>query len=280
MRARVSIRVIAAAARRAKASRSPPLALITRSRSIANLRGGAASSRAHKVWRSSSGPGSGFADNQACSRCATLALGVTRYVVLLRGINVGGKNIVPMARLRDLLIDLGYTDVATYIASGNVILSSDRGRVRPYGQIEAALPRPSVSTASSSRCSSSPAPSSRPSSTGGRRASASSPTLPQRCDLPDGDRRGTAMGAFDPRPGVDTVWPGEGVIYSQRLSAERTQSRLSKVMGSPLYTSMTIRNWATTIEVARAACSATRGGDLSRLARDPAGVRSSWFPRW
>ena len=59
----------------------------------------------------------------------------------------------------------------------------------------------------------------------------------------------TAMRAFDPRPGVDTVWPGEGVIYSQRLSAERTRSRLSKVMGSPLYGSMTIRNWATTMKL-------------------------------
>jgi uncharacterized protein (DUF1697 family) len=42
---------------------------------------------------------------------------VIRYVVLLRGINVGGKNIVPMARLRDMLGELGYADVATYIAS-------------------------------------------------------------------------------------------------------------------------------------------------------------------
>jgi uncharacterized protein (DUF1697 family) len=58
------------------------------------------------------------------------------------------------------------------------------------------------------------------------------------------------MTAFDPRPGVDTVWPGVGVVYSQRLSAERTRSRLNKVMGSPLYKSMTIRNWATTTKLA------------------------------
>ena len=57
----------------------------------------------------------------------------------------------------------------------------------------------------------------------------------------------TAMRAFDPRPGVDRVWPGDGVIYSQRLSAERTRSRLNKVMSSPSYKSMTIRNWATTM---------------------------------
>ena len=47
---------------------------------------------------------------------------MSRYVALLRGINVGGKNSVPMARLRAVLEELGFTDVATYIASGNVNL--------------------------------------------------------------------------------------------------------------------------------------------------------------
>ena len=66
---------------------------------------------------------------------------MARYVVLLRGINVGGKNIVPMARLRDLLVELGYADVSTYIASGNVILSSDRKPAAIKREIEAALPK-------------------------------------------------------------------------------------------------------------------------------------------
>jgi uncharacterized protein (DUF1697 family) len=54
------------------------------------------------------------------------------------------------------------------------------------------------------------------------------------------------MDAFDPRPGVDQVWPGKGVIYSQRLSAERTRSRLNKALSTPAYKSMTIRSWTTT----------------------------------
>jgi uncharacterized protein (DUF1697 family) len=58
-----------------------------------------------------------------------------------------------------------------------------------------------------------------------------------------------AMSVFDPREGVDTVWPGNGVIYSQRLSALRTKSRLSKIMASPLYKSMTVRSWSTTIKL-------------------------------
>jgi uncharacterized protein (DUF1697 family) len=54
------------------------------------------------------------------------------------------------------------------------------------------------------------------------------------------------MPAFSPKEGVDVVWPGDGLIYSQRLSAQRTKSRLNRVMSSPLYKSMTIRSWQTT----------------------------------
>jgi uncharacterized protein (DUF1697 family) len=43
------------------------------------------------------------------------------------------------------------------------------------------------------------------------------------------------------------VWPGDGLIYSQRLSAQRTRSRLNRMMSSPLYKSMTIRSWQTTL---------------------------------
>jgi uncharacterized protein (DUF1697 family) len=43
-------------------------------------------------------------------------------VALLRGVNVGGKTTLPMARLRELAEGLGYEDVATYIQSGNLVL--------------------------------------------------------------------------------------------------------------------------------------------------------------
>lgn len=47
------------------------------------------------------------------------------HVALLRGINVGGTGKVPMAELRTQLTGAGFGDVATYIQSGNVVLSSD-----------------------------------------------------------------------------------------------------------------------------------------------------------
>lgn len=49
---------------------------------------------------------------------------MTRYVALLRGINVGGHNKVPMPALRTLCESIGCTEVSTYIQSGNVVLSS------------------------------------------------------------------------------------------------------------------------------------------------------------
>jgi uncharacterized protein (DUF1697 family) len=58
-----------------------------------------------------------------------------------------------------------------------------------------------------------------------------------------------ALPAFNPREEVDQVWPGDRVIYSQRLSSERTKSRLGKIVGTPAYQSMTIRNWNTTTKL-------------------------------
>jgi uncharacterized protein (DUF1697 family) len=62
------------------------------------------------------------------------------WIVLLRGINVGGNNIIKMADLRKLLEGLGYQNVKTYIQSGNVVLQSDAASaVDVSSQIEAAI---------------------------------------------------------------------------------------------------------------------------------------------
>ena len=51
------------------------------------------------------------------------------YIVLLKGINVGGHKKVPMAELRDLLTQLGFENVLTYIQSGNIILNASQGKL-------------------------------------------------------------------------------------------------------------------------------------------------------
>jgi uncharacterized protein (DUF1697 family) len=49
---------------------------------------------------------------------------MARHVLLLRGINLGPSRRIPMAELRTLLADAGYEDVATYVQSGNIVLTS------------------------------------------------------------------------------------------------------------------------------------------------------------
>ena len=50
---------------------------------------------------------------------------MTRYVSLLRGINLGSTNQVSMPELKQVYVDLGFGDVETYIRSGNVVFGSD-----------------------------------------------------------------------------------------------------------------------------------------------------------
>jgi uncharacterized protein (DUF1697 family) len=48
---------------------------------------------------------------------------VARLIVLLRGVNLGSTNRLPMPKLRSALVEAGFADVATYVQSGNVVLS-------------------------------------------------------------------------------------------------------------------------------------------------------------
>ena len=61
------------------------------------------------------------------------------HVLLLRGINVSGRNRVPMADLRALVTALGFDDVATYVQSGNVIFASADGPAVVSARAESAL---------------------------------------------------------------------------------------------------------------------------------------------
>jgi uncharacterized protein (DUF1697 family) len=172
------------------------------------------------------------------------------YVILMRGINVGGKNRVPMADLRTCLDELGFANVSTYIASGNVILESDNHPNQVRAQIEGALTQSFkldselIKVLVLSRKQLQAVIDNRPRGFGDQPGKYHSDAI----FLIDIDVS-QAMPIFNPREGVDKVWPGDGVIYSQRLSAERTKSRLNQIVASPLYKSMTIRSWSTTLKL-------------------------------
>lgn len=169
------------------------------------------------------------------------------YLVLFRGINVGGKNKILMAELKTCLEQQGFENVATYIASGNVILTSSKSAHETQVIIEKALP--SAFTLDSklvkvlvltydqlqSMVDSKP------------KGFAEQPDV-YRSDaiFLMGITADDALSVFNPRDGVDTIWPGDGIIYSQILKSMAAKSRLTKIIGTPAYQSMTIRNWNTT----------------------------------
>ena len=172
------------------------------------------------------------------------------HVVLIRGINVGGKNKVPMADLKECLEQLGFSNVSTYIASGNVILESDKGTDEISARIEEALPesfelddeliRVLVLTRDHLQA----VIDDKPEGFGEQPEKYHSDAI-----FLIGIDLAQVMPLFKPREGVDKVWPGDGVIYSQRLSSQRTKSRLNRIMATPEYKFMTIRNWRTTTKL-------------------------------
>lgn len=66
---------------------------------------------------------------------------MTRYALLLRGVNVGTKNSLPMADLRDLLSKLGCSGTRTYVQSGNAVFETEREAEALTVDVEEALAR-------------------------------------------------------------------------------------------------------------------------------------------
>ena len=155
-----------------------------------------------------------------------------------------------MSDLKKCLEDLNFSNISTYIASGNVILKSDKGAEEVKAQIEGALPErfeldnELIKVLVLTRNQFQAVIDNKPEGFGEQPETYHSDAI-----FLMGIDSAQAMPVFDLREGVDKVWPGEGVIYSQRLSAQRTKSRLSKIMGTPVYQSMTIRNWNTTTKL-------------------------------
>ncbi len=72
----------------------------------------------------------------------TYSQGMTeRHVSLLRGINVGGHNLISMARLRALYVTLGCEEVETYLQSGNVVFHRDKDAAGIGRRVERAIKR-------------------------------------------------------------------------------------------------------------------------------------------
>lgn len=171
-----------------------------------------------------------------------------QYVALLRGINVGGNRKVPMADLRAVLTGLGYGDVRTYIQSGNAVFTTAERRSGLEEAIEAALEAyfgfPILVVVRSERQLRAVIDRA-PSGFGSDPATYYSDAIFLKAPLTPDD----VLAVAQLREGVDEIWPGTGVVYFQRLGAQRTKSKLNKIVSTPEYKLMTIRNWTTTTKL-------------------------------
>lgn len=170
-----------------------------------------------------------------------------KYALLLRGINVGGKNKIAMSDLKICLEKLGFTEVSTLLNSGNAIFTGYEVDTKILShKIEEAIiadpcfESPLVRVVLLAKNQLAAVIASAPKGFG------NSPELYQSdvAFLIKGNSK-EAIKQFECHPEVDVVWPGEGVIFYRRLRSKRTKSHLGKIIAKPLYKLLTIRTWET-----------------------------------
>lgn len=172
-----------------------------------------------------------------------------RYLALLRGINVGGKNIVKMDELKACFEKAGYADVATYIQSGNVLFTvSGKKQKNLESEIEHVLSKrfdykSRVVVVSHSQLERVVEHS--PKGFGGNPDEYRYDVIFLKSPLTAGE----AMKSVRTRDGVDRAYAGKGVLYFSRLKKRASRSYLSKITQLPIYQQMTVRNWNTTTKL-------------------------------
>jgi uncharacterized protein (DUF1697 family) len=172
-----------------------------------------------------------------------------RYLALLRGINVGGKNLFLMTDLRNRLEGAGLEHVATYIQSGNVLFESRLRNIAKLSHtIEQALSQGRINPAAAFVVSEhqlegvvKDAPSAfglDPKKYRYYAAFLKTPLIAREL-LP----------SIELREGVDEVFESSGVLYFKKLIARATESKFPKLTSSHAYKDMTIRNWNTVLKL-------------------------------
>jgi uncharacterized protein (DUF1697 family) len=175
---------------------------------------------------------------------------ITQYLALLRGINVGGKNIIKMADLKACFEANRFGNVATYIQSGNVLFTAPETDPSSLaGKIEAALsstfPAYKARIMLRSYEELNQIARSAPQGFGSQPKEYRYDVLYLRAPL----TAPQVLEGLSIKPGVDEVFAGPGVLYFSRLIAKASQSHLTRIVSLPIYQEMTIRNWNTTCKL-------------------------------
>lgn len=178
-----------------------------------------------------------------------MPLNTTQYLTLLRGINVGGNNIIKMIDLKACFEAMGFDDVVTYIQSGNVLFKTDELDITKLTlKVEQELSKrfsyqSKVVIVSQSKLEFvvKNAPNGFGQSPDEYRYDVIFIKEPLKVD--------EAFKNIKLKEGVDNAYKGQDVLYTSKLISRATQSHLTKLISMPMYKDMTIRNWNTTTKL-------------------------------
>ena len=170
-----------------------------------------------------------------------------KYVALLRGINAGGNRRVPMTELRELFTQMGFQNVVTYINSGNVVF--DSSDVPSKEQIMQTLTKTFGFDIDTLVLNS-------------EQIEAIADDIPDAWQNNRDEQKSDVLYLFDNvnspkiledigyRPDIETLIYTNHAILSNVSRQNQSRSSLQKIIGTPLYRRVTVRNVNTTRKLA------------------------------
>jgi len=170
---------------------------------------------------------------------------MTQYLAFLRGINVGGHSLIKMAALKEALEADGFAAVKTYIQSGNVfVTTAENDPLKVAKAVSASIKKHFsldvkvvVFTKKQWKKVIDEAPKWWGTGEGWKH------------DifilLPPYDMEEVMRTIGEPRAEIENIGSGAGVVYGSLVIKKFSGTRISKIVGTPLYKQMTIRNFNT-----------------------------------
>lgn len=168
-----------------------------------------------------------------------------RYVALLRGVNVGGANQIRMSELKTAFEDAGMVSVRTYINSGNVVFETDiEDRSALAERLEAAVLKRSGTTVDLQL-----RDEGEIAAVVGAMPMEWTNDSSMKCDVvflrPDVDSP-EIIDQLGPRPGIEDALYVPGAVIWRIDRKDAARNRLIRIVGTPLYSRVTVRNCNTT----------------------------------
>jgi uncharacterized protein (DUF1697 family) len=170
-------------------------------------------------------------------------------LALLRGINVGGKTLISMAELKACTEGLGFANVSTYIASGNLLFTSEKKSEELELQLERAIDQRfglSVKVVALDRTAYARIMEAIPRSWIGDEKLRANVAFVARGT----DAREVVRG-LDPDPAVDEIRPVDGAILWATTRNALNRSVMRKLIGRPAYKQVTVRSLNTALELSK-----------------------------